>query len=318
VEADVETTETVIETPGNVLFVFDQSTSMLELWNGATKLATAQMAIQNAFTQVANKLNAGMILFPTPQPPCDPADILCLLAQATLCPDVPPIQMTPQISVRTGPEFLVAWSQALAGAAPALGTPTEKALQRAEAALQTPPPGNTVVVLVTDGQPTCGANEAAIAGRLLAKMIKTYVVGLPGAGGSTVLDEVAIAGGTAPQNCTSNCFLTPADGAALERSLAEVATTTVERKTKISIDSCSFALTAADGADPDDVHLILTETATGKVYEVPRDPANGWTLSADQKTATLNGSICDAAKAGEFTHLEFQYGCVTVPPLPPR
>jgi len=304
--------------PGNVLFVFDQSTSMQELWNGATKLATAQMAIQNAFSQVAAKLSAGMILYPTAGAMCDPADILCLLAQATLCPDVPPIQMSPQISIRPGPEFLMAWAQALAGAAPPLGTPTEKALQQAEAALQTPPPGNTVVVLVTDGEPTCGANEAAIAGRLLAKKIKTYVVGLPGAGGSAVLDQIAIAGGTAPANCASNCYLTPADGAALERSLAEVATTTVDRQTKISIDSCSFTLTPADGADPKDVHLIITETATGKVYEVPRDASNGWSLSADQMSATLNGPICDAAKAGQFTHLEFQYGCVTVPPLPPR
>jgi hypothetical protein len=318
VEAEVETTETVIEVPGNVLFVFDQSTSMLELWNGSTKLATAQMAIQNAFSQVANKLSAGMILFPTPQTPCDPADILCLLAQATLCPDVPPIQMTPQITVRSGPEFLTAWAQALAGAAPALGTPTEKALQQAEAALQAPPPGNTVVVLVTDGQPTCGANEAAIAGRLLAKRIKTYVVGLPGANGSRILDQIAIAGGTAPPNCTADCFMTPADGAELERSLAEVATTTVDRQTRTSIDSCSFALTPAAGANPDDVHLIITETATGKVYEVPRDPVNGWSLSPDQKSATLNGPICDAAKTGQFKNLEFQYGCVTVPPLPPR
>ena len=34
--------------------------------------------------------------------------------------------------------------------------------------------------------------------------------GLPGSGdGTDVLDKVAIAGGTAPAGCTTNCFITP-------------------------------------------------------------------------------------------------------------
>jgi hypothetical protein len=321
VEADVEVTETVIETPGSVLFVFDQSTSMQEPWNGATKLVTAQAAVQNTFSKLADKLSAGLILFPTHAVTtmCDPADLLCLLGQLNLCPEVQPIQTSPQISIRTGPEFLTAWAQSITAAATAPpGTPTEKAMQQAEAALQTPPPGNTVLVLVTDGEPTCGNTEAQIARRLLTKQIKTFVVGLPGASGSRALDQVAIAGGTAPANCTSNCYLTPTDAAALEKSLAEVATTIVDRQTKVSIDSCSFAIAPTEDADPKDVHLIVTETATGQQYEVPRDATNGWSLSADLTMATLNGPICDAAKAGQFINLSFQIGCVTVPPLPPR
>ena len=43
-----------------------------------------------------------------------------------------------------------------------------------------------------------------------------------------------------------------------------------------------------------------------------------WALSADYKTATLTGSICDGAKAGTYSNFSFQYGCVTVPPLPIR
>ena len=54
------------------------------------------------------------------------------------------------------------------------------------------------------------------------------------------------------------------------------------------------------------------------VDEVPQAAANGFALSADYKTATLTGSICDGAKSGAYSNFSFQYGCVTVPPLPIR
>jgi hypothetical protein len=174
------------------------------------------------------------------------------------------------------------------------------------------------MVLVTDGAPTCGTNEDAPAARLLQKMIKTYVIGLPGANGTTVLDKVAIAGGTAPMGCTSNCFVTPTDANALKGIFANIATTVVTTTMTTTVKDCSFMLMPPDKGNPADVHLVVTDTATGMKYEVPQSPTNGWTLSSDFHTATLTGSICDGAKGGQYSNFTFQYGCVMVPPLPIR
>jgi hypothetical protein len=233
---------------------------------------------------------------------------------------VDPISMPPQIPIEKGPDFLTAWNGYWAPpvAAKGGGTPTEKGMLAGEAALATPPMGNTVMVLVTDGAPTCGMNEQAPAQRLLQKNIKTYVIGLPGSAGTTVLDNVAIAGGTAPMGCTSNCYVSPSDPTALQMVFSNIATTVVTTTTMTTIKDCSFQLEPPDSGNPADVHLVVTDTASGSNYEVPQSATNGWTLSADYRTATLTGSICDGAKGGAYSNFNFQYGCVTVPPLPIR
>ncbi|HEX4339565.1 MAG TPA: vWA domain-containing protein [Polyangiaceae bacterium] len=329
VPAHVDTVTTTMDVPGNVLFVFDQSGSMNDTWNGSTKIQGAIDAINAAFDPVKDKLSAGAIFFPhvdpmTGQSGCNWATdwLTCLLnlGTTTLCLDVDPISMPPQIPIQAGPTFLTAWNGYWAPpvAAKGGGTPTEKGMLAGEAALATPPPGNTVMVLVTDGAPTCGMNESAPAQRLAAKNIKTYVIGLPGAAGTTVLDQVALAGGTAAAGCTSNCFISPSDSAALQKVFSNIATTVVTSKTVTTIKDCSFQLEPPDSGNPADVHLVVTDTASGSQYEVPQMATNGWTLSADYRTATLTGSICDGAKGGAYSNFSFQYGCVSVPPLPIR
>lgn len=317
VDAQVKTVETVIETPGNVLFVFDQSSSMKETWQGQAKWKAAFDAVVNAFTPVQDKLNAGAILFPLViKSGCDPTVDLaaCILVSLNLCPDVAPISLPPQMTIQSGRTFLAAWKTYWSVGADSLGvgTPTEKGLLQAEAALVTPLPGNTAVVLVTDGKPTCGANESAIAARLLRKNIKTYVVGLPGGAGVSMLDDVAIAGGTAPQGCTKDCYLTPVDATAFQSSLASIVTTTVTTTTEVAIMDCAFHLSPPTGANAEDVHLIVTQAADGQQFEVPKGPGV-WTVSADTTTATLEGAVCDAAKSGVLSNLDFRYGCVEVP-----
>jgi hypothetical protein len=327
VPAKVETVEHVTDVPGNVLFVFDQSGSMNEAWNGSTKIQGAIDAINKAFAPVQGKLNAGAIFFPHVDPGTNGCNwatdwLTCLLTlpTAALCLDADPITTPPQIQIQPGAQFLTAWNAYWAPpvAAKGSGTPTEKGILAGEAALGTPPPGNTVMVLVTDGAPTCGMNEQAAPTRLLQKNIKTYVIGLPGAAGTTVLDAVAIAGGTAPMGCTTNCFVSPSDATALQQIFANIATTVVTTTKVVSVKDCSFQLMPPDMSNPADVHLVVTDIASGMQYEVPQGPMNGWTLSADYKSATLTGSICDGAKAGTYSNFNFQYGCVMVPPLPIR
>jgi hypothetical protein len=322
VDAEVKTVETVVETPGNVLFVFDQSDSMNDLWEKAPKWKAANDAIVAAFTPLQDKLNAGAVLFPMAvKSGCDPTvDLLgCILTLPNLCPDVASINSPPQIPIQSGRTFLAAWQAYWTQGASLLelGTPTEKGLLQAETALGTTRQGETALVLVTDGMPTCGSNESAITARLLQKNIKTYVVGLPGGSGIKLLDDVALAGGTAPRGCTSGCYLTPVDVTEFQQSLASIATTTVTTSTEISIVDCIFQLTppADANASATDVHLIVTQMDGGQQFEVPQ-AADSWRLSDDATTATLEGVVCEAAKDGVFSNLSFQYGCVTVPEWP--
>ncbi|HET9953651.1 MAG TPA: vWA domain-containing protein [Polyangiaceae bacterium] len=329
IHSDVKTTEMVIETPGNVLFVFDQSSSMNEPWNGTPKWSVANSALVAAFTPLQGRLSAGAVLYPTPDtsmptPTCNWAVdwVACLAGLASgngnLCPDVKPIGSSPQIRILPGAEFLKQWSSlwTTTQAATGYGTPTEKGLLQARAALEHPPVGNTAVVLVTDGEPTCGSNEANIAAELLQKGIKTYVVGLPGASGAALLDSVAIAGGTAMQGCTRNCYISPSNPAAFQSALAQIASTTITTMTTRTIENCSFQLEPAPGADPNEVHLVVTDAQNMQQYEVPRP--DGWTLGADERSAMLSPDLCERAKSGAFLDLTFQYGCVTAPVLPPR
>jgi hypothetical protein len=328
VPAKVETVEHVMDVPGNVLFVFDQSGSMNEAWNGTTKIQGVIDAINQSFEPVKDKVHAGAVFFPKVDPAAgggcnwatDWLGCLGMLGTTIGCVDVDPVTVPPQIAIQPGPAFLTAWNGYWAPpiSAKGGGTPTEKGMLAGEKSLATPPPGNTVMVLVTDGAPTCGANEEAPAQRLLQKMIKTYVIGLPGATGTAMLDKVAIAGGTAPMGCTTNCYVSPSDPNALKSIFANIATTVVTTTTTTTIKDCSFMLMPPDKGNPADVHLVVTDTATGMKYEVPQDPMNGWTLSSDFHTATLTGSICDGAKGGAYSNFTFQYGCVQVPPLPIR
>ena len=327
VPAKVETIEHVTDVPGNVLFVFDQSGSMNEAWNGSTKIQTVIDAINQSFEPVKDKVHAGVVFFPKVDPAaaaCDWAanwlNCLLMLGTGLGCVDIDPVTVPPQIPIQPGPAFLTAWNAYWAPpiAAKGGGTPTEKGMLAGEASLATPPPGNTVMVLVTDGEPTCGGNEQAPAARLLQKNIKTYVIGLPGSNGAPLLDAVALAGGTAPMGCTTNCYVSPSDANALKSIFSNIATTVVTKTTTTTVKDCSFQLMPPDKGNPSDVHLVVTDTATGMKYEVKQDPTNGWSLSSDFKTATLTGSICDGAKGGAYSNFTFQYGCVSVPPLPIR
>ncbi len=298
-------------TPGNVLVLFDQSLTMGDPWQDPSgtskpKWLAASDAFVAAVGPILGDLNLGAIFFPTTE-----ATSLFDLCTAQSAPIA---SAPPQIPISPGATFGPLWSQHFQ--APwtlILGTPLNRALDNALLAVQDPSlVGITVVVIFTDGQWTCiDSTEAGNVAALFAQGIKTYIVGLPGALGATGLDQLAQAGGTAAPGCTTNCFLLPADTAQLEQQLAQIAQTTV------SIDSCVITLDPPP-PDPSQVHLIVTDSATGNEYEVllSEGGPDGWTLSPDGKTATLTGSTCDDAKSGAFSSLRFEYGCVSVPPLP--
>jgi hypothetical protein len=216
---------------------------------------------------------------------------------------VDPIGGATQIAFLPGPDFINAWNQSWNPPNLYFGTPLDLAFSRANDALGSGTlTGRTAIVVLTDGEPTCRAAPLAetFAAQWFAQGIRTYVVGLPGATGAVVLDDIAVAGGTMN-------YLLPGDSMQLEQEIANITSTIVER----SLDECTIAFNQQP-ENLDDVHLIVTEAATSNRLEVLQGPAE-WELSADGSGATLLGATCEEAKAGAFANIEFQFGCVDVP-----
>jgi len=321
-EAEVE----VIEHPGNVLLVFDTSSSMLQDWNGRPRWETAGDAIRNALMPLAAKITVGSVFFPRSDPNApavcvDPTGIACIFVPWLVLPGgscgVTPVTSPDQINFRPGAEFLTTFTAGANTAppyAPVPGglTPLKEGLQQAQAALASSTlTGITSVVVITDGDPNCEW-DANVSMQIVtdwnAMGIRTYVIGLPGTTGEgdAVLTQLATAGGT-------ETYITPDDAATLEQKLSEIVMETV----KSGFDSCEITITPPAEV-PDKLHLIVTEGGTDQ--SVPRDLSAdaSWNVTADGSLVTLQGGLCDAATGGRFERLRFEFGCVEYPPLPPE
>jgi hypothetical protein len=164
--------------------------------------------------------------------------------------------------------------------------------------------------VITDGDPNC-TWDATMANALVAKWltngIKTYVIGLPGTtgNGQTVLNDLAVAGGTTQ-------FFNTTDSMALQDQVAMIASQTVT----MTLDSCNIKL---DPPPEDPAKVVMVAVENGKKLSVPRDlgPNAGWTINSTGTQVELTGLLCRDAKAGRFTKITFEYGCVDLPPIPP-
>lgn len=309
---ELETDVEIIREPGNLLVVFDQSASMNEAWGSTNKLQAAQDALTNAITPLADQLTVGAIVFPTQ---------VCLLAP----PEggaVAPISDPMQISFRPGPDFLSVWNGLWPGGmGPGLGTPVNEAMDRAAVALQEAAgtlTGVTAVMLFTDGAPNCIPDamlqgiptklETEHAAEWLSSMpsIKTYVVGLPGAGGVQLLNDIAVAGGTMS-------YITPDDPAVLEAKINEIVLSTV----RSGFNSCVLSLDPP-AAVVEKLQIVVNDVNAGPAY-IPKDlgGGSGWTITPDGATVELIGQVCEDAKSGRFSSVKFEYGCEDPPKIPP-
>ena len=279
--------------PGNVVVVFDQSNSMrqpFEVTDAGVKTPKWQVArdaLAAAVTPIAGKLRAGAVFFPTEPKP----------ANGT-CGLVDPITAATQIAIQDAAPFVGAWQAHFGGSwATILSTPLAAALAKADTALADPFPfsGPRVVVVMTDGAPTCVTDPATIVAPvtdMASRGIKTFVVGLPGSTtASALLDQIAVAGG-------SGAYLSPADPAALQAALAGIA--------QGAVDACTLTL-SPPAPDPSKVYLYVTDAQTGVQTEEPATA--GWSVSADGATASLTGALCDQAKTGAFSAIQFVFGC---------
>lgn len=288
--------------PGNVLVVFDQSLTMNDAWTdpaggSSPKFLAAGKALLDAITPIVGQVNLGAIFFPTTA-----ATNLLDLCTADVAPFT---TAPPQIAVASGATFITMWDQHFAPPwSTLLGTPLNKALAQAVAAASDPAlVGETAVVIFTDGQWTCeDGSEKTSVEALLARGVKTYVVGLPGAAGTPGLDTLAIAGGTAAAGCAANCFLLPSNTAELQAQLSTIVMETA------GFESCTFTIQG---------RIVNKELACsgGKVTidsttPVACDPTNGFTID-DETHITFQGASCDTLKMSAGT-LDAQFPCDVV------
>lgn len=199
-----------------VLVVFDRSGSMNEPWLTPTsdeplpRWRVASDAVTAALEPLAARVTAGAILFPT-----------SMERTPDTCAEVAPIAA--QLPFRDGRAFLDAW--AARWSTPEVGgsTPVDRAFARAEEALPFDDEV-TAVVLLTDGMPTCSEPTSAWdrAASFARRDVKTWVVGLPGAAGLSVLDRIAAAGGT-------GASLSVDDPAALTSALSTIVSDALEQ-----------------------------------------------------------------------------------------
>ena len=126
--------------------------------------------------------------------------------------------------------------------------------------------------------------------------IPVYVVGVPGSAPyATLLDELAVAGGTARGSEPQYYAVDTDDQAALESAMSKIAA-------KIT-GSCTLTLNAV----PPDPSL---STCSSTARWSPQSGPNGWTLSGT--VVTILGSSCQAILDGDVLDVRVVAGCPTV------
>jgi Mg-chelatase subunit ChlD len=184
---DAESPRVALDGPTTVLVVFDKSGSMGVGWSdGETRWTAANKALIAALAPAQEQLTIGAILFPQPD--------ACLVAE---------LSEPGQFAFARGPQFIDQWKRTIERDGVSGSTPLERSLRAADNAIsqfQTPLGQSFIVLVITDGEPTCGDNVEALVSlpaAWLTRGIKTHVMGLPGSeAAAQLLDRIAKAGGS--------------------------------------------------------------------------------------------------------------------------
>ena len=176
-----------------VLLVFDKSGSMSSPWGGKSRWQAGSDAVLLGLDGILDALTIGAIFFPFDE------------AGTEFGCGVPGITVAPQIDFDTGRAFKSAWIEGACSAQPDGSTPLERAFLKADEAITQAEERSLIrermrVILVTDGEPTCGDSLESIVAfprKWSERGIETHVIGLPGSsGGAELLTQIAQAGGT--------------------------------------------------------------------------------------------------------------------------
>lgn len=313
----------------NMLVMFDRSSSMTERAqrNGPTRWELTSEAL-NAFFASADAagLNLALRFFPHDQPMAgcngDEGSNDNCNANACAAPLVGLNTLTAAAAPADAHEK--ALIDAVTASAPGMagqGTPISAALSGsylwATAQKAKTPNENSVVVLVTDGQPngcvTDVGDIANLAAAAFANGTRTYAIGLTGSREAD-MDQIAEAGGT-----EQGIFV--ADGANTTQELLDAL-----GAIRGEILDCDFPLPEASGGvavEPALVNVNFTPSSGTKsrLVQVTGEAgcANGdWYYDdiANPTRIVLCKSTCDAVTADAMAGLEILLGCATSTDVP--
>ena len=286
--------------PSDILIVLDTSASMNDGFDtpcppegcgDQSRWAAAVSAVNAAVGRQSPAVNWGLKFLSTGPDPCE----------------------TGGVTVPLGPTNAAGLQSALSRRAPGgvlapQGyTPTRAAIEvAATTLLGRSNAGQHIILLVTDGEPDCGAGAGdglAVDGAGTVQAIlnaasmgfPTFVVGMmiaPGQADAT-LDEMARAGGLARAGTPAYMPASnPADlFTAMNVLLAETAT-------------CTFAVPEPPTSDGTTSRSNIGVMVDG--IDAPQDATNGWTYAdASQTAIQLNGRACATAGADKTVYVYF-------------
>jgi Mg-chelatase subunit ChlD len=278
----------------DMLIVLDRSSSMQG--QGVDRWTPSVRGIKAVTAQLDSMIHFGLMAFPGRG-----ADATLLGGGGMSC-------AAGTLEVPVGPRAAAAIATSLDGLMLVQTTPTATTLEAAHGVLGSGTPtldsvsSAKFVILVTDGAPNCstgtgggrggaGNDPAAVAASVaaIAAMktdgIKTYVLGYDTQNDPTLkaaLDQMAQAGGT---------------GDTEHRAIENEASLTAEFRRIIGgATSCEFAL----NTPPSDPNFVLVQLDGAKLA---LGAADGFTLSADRKRLTVQGSACTKLQSQTENHV---------------
>jgi hypothetical protein len=273
--------------PVNLVFMYDRSDSM----NGDQKWTSSTKGLEGFFADPSSRgLSASLSYFCGGSCGADfskPAVAMMSLPDSTT--------FAKSIS-----------AQSLCSGTPTGGAMTG-ALAYAESLKKATPDSVVAIVLVTDGQPTCGGGTAESAAKTgAAEGIKTYVIGFGQGSSLTNLDAWAVAGGTGKPT-----FVDPSNPAKFSTDFSS----TLQSIRKASM-SCEFQIPAASAGTLDVDKVNVTLTASGAPAGLNYDAAcagAGWrydNVNAPTKVELCPAS-CNVMKNDPYSEVKLVFGCKT-------
>jgi hypothetical protein len=297
----------IMPLPPDILVVQDKSGSMDENDSGASckggcgtksKWSEVSAALTQVVTNTDSTINWGIKFF---------SDNGSCGASAA-----------PSVTVGAGNGAAVA--SAISGTKPGGYTPTRDAITSGAAYLATLTDTNPkYLLLATDGLPNCPdgcasmpspsmsctntdnpsedmAAEAAIM-TAAQQGFKTFVIGIGNVSTAVAtLNQFAINGGEA-QTGGATSYYAATDPTALQNALNAIIGV---------VASCTISLANAPAGF---TNVAISADSGGNTIEIPQDPTNGWSYSANMQSVDLNGTSCANLKNGTYTNFQFYYAC---------
>jgi hypothetical protein len=298
----------VMAIPPDILIVQDKSGSMAD--NDADKSCTGGCGSSSKWSQVAAALTT--VVTSTDQ--SINWGLKFFSDDGTCGASADPVV---KVGAMTGSAVASAISTAKTGG----NTPTREAVSTAAAYMTTLTDTNPkYLLLATDGLPNCPVGCAGMTGKLpssctntdnpsedmaaemavsaaVAQGFKVFVIGIGTVTtAEATLNQLAINGGV-PQTGGATSYYAATDPTTLENALNAIIG---------QVASCTISLSTAPSGFTN--VAISADSASGTV-EIPQDPTNGWSYSADMKSVNLNGTSCADLKNGTYSNFQFYYAC---------